>query len=298
MTVDKIVVLGGEGMLGHKMFQRLRQRWAATFCTVRGDAGASPLPRLIPGAGTRMIGGLNLMDFDRLAVLLRHHRPDWIVNCAGIIKQRADAHAAIPSITINSLLPHRLAALCADWGGRLLHFSTDCVFSGRSGGYTEDHEPDAQDLYGRSKYLGEVHEPNALTVRTSIIGREMFHHKSLLEWFLSQRGGHVRGFTRAIYSGVTTNYLAELVADIIENHSELAGLFHVAAEPISKHDLLCMLRDAYKLDVVITPDSSYDSNKTLIASRFKQATGCCTPAWDALIRQLASDPTPYSRCSN
>src|SRR5262249_50230296 len=160
------------------------------------------------------------------------------INCVGIVKQRAAAEDAIQSITINSLLPHHLAKVCGEWGGRIIHISTDCVFSGKQGGghgYTEDDPADAGELYGRRKRVGEVTLENALTLRTSIIGRELSHHASLLEWFLSQNHSRVQGYKRAFYSGVTTNHLAEVVGDIIERHPQLSGLYHVASHTITKY---------------------------------------------------------------
>ena len=290
-----ILVLGGDGMLGHKIFQRLRAS-AATMCTVRGN----PPPRVDLLAGTDVIRGVDLMHLDRTAELLADLRPKFVINCAGIIKQRAESSDPIPSLTINSLLPHCLAAWCARWNGRLIHFSTDCVFSGsvsssRQGGYREDDPSDAADLYGRSKFLGEVDAPNALTLRTSIIGRELARHRSLLDWFLAQNHGHVRGFRRVIYSGVTTNHLAALVERIVQHHPGLNGLYQVASAPISKYDLLLAIREAYGMDIEIAPDESEISDRSMRGDKLHAAIGYQAPPWPELIAQLAEDPTPYER---
>jgi dTDP-4-dehydrorhamnose reductase len=175
----------------------------------------------------------------------------------------------------------------------VIHFSTDCVFSGRQGNYTEDSRSDAEDLYGKSKYLGEVTTGNALTLRTSIIGRELAHFRSLLEWFLSHDGKTVRGFRRVIYSGVTTNYLSQLVGDLITDHPALSGLYQVTAPPVSKHDLLCMIRDAYHLNIDIVPDEREVSDRSMVGEKFRRATGYTSPDWPRLLKQLADDPTPY-----
>jgi dTDP-4-dehydrorhamnose reductase len=295
MTTPDIVVLGGDGMLGHKVFQRLRAS-TATICTVRSE----PPAHIDLLADPDVIRGVDLMHFDAAAGLLADLRPKFVINCAGIIKQRAQAADSIPSLTINSLLPHYLAAWCARWNGRLIHFSTDCVFRGtRDGysesarGYSENDESDATDLYGRSKYLGEVHAPNALTLRTSIIGRELTHHVSLLDWFLAQNHGRVHGFRRVIYSGVTTNHLAELVERIVLHHPALAGLYQVAAAPISKHDLLCLVRDAYILDIEIVPDDTEISDRSMSGGKLRAAIGYVAPPWPELIARLAQDKTPY-----
>jgi dTDP-4-dehydrorhamnose reductase len=233
------------------------------------------------------------MDFQALGSLLRERKPEFIVNCIGIVKQREAAKAAIPSITLNALLPHKLAEFAADWGGRVIHFSTDCVFNGRRGNYTEEDPSDAEDLYGKSKYLGEVSGSNALTLRTSIIGRELAQFQSLLEWFLAQKGKTVRGFRRVLYSGVTTNYIAQLVGNLIADHPSLSGLYQVTAPPISKHDLLCRLKEAYRMDVEIVPDEKEVSDRSMVGEKFVRATGYRLPEWDDLVARLANDPTPY-----
>src|SRR5579862_5582176 len=198
-------------MLGHKIFQRLQCDFADTYCTLHKDATAPPFDRISLFQSERVLGGVDVMRTDAFHALLRGLKPDVIVNCIGVVKQRAAAKVAIPSIRINALLPHELAELCAEWHGRLIHFSTDCVFSGRRGNYREDDPPDADDLYGRSKFLGEVAAPNTITLRTSIIGRELTGHIALLDWFLAHKGTSVRGFRRVIYSGITTNEMADVV---------------------------------------------------------------------------------------
>ncbi len=175
-------------MLGHKLFQRLRERFPGTLATIRRPPAGSPLARVTLLHGPDVISGLDANNCESLRERLREWRPDVVVNCIGVIKQRDSAASPIPSITINAVLPHRLAEMTAEWGGRLIHFSTDCVFSGRRGMYSEDDLSDAGDLYGRSKFLGEVAAPNAVTLRTSIIGRELSEHRSLLDWFLLQNG--------------------------------------------------------------------------------------------------------------
>jgi dTDP-4-dehydrorhamnose reductase len=288
-----VLVLGGEGMLGHKVFQILRARFEGTRATVRGDAN-DPCYESIPLlSGADVIGGVDVMDWTALEARLAALQPATVVNCVGVIKQREAAHEAIPSIAINALLPHRLADLLSRWGGRLIHVSTDCVFSGSRGRYSEQDTPDAPDLYGRTKALGEVVTENALTLRTSIIGRELSYHRSLLDWFLAQNGTTVRGFTRVLYSGVTTNYLARLMGDLVESHPSLSGLYQVAGDPIAKHDLLVIIRDAFGMTVTIEPDATLVSDKTLRGEAFVAATGLRTPPWQELVQELADDPTPY-----
>jgi len=293
MSVAKVMVLGGAGMLGHKMFQTLRERFAGTFCTVWEDMRKAPFNRVELLQGNDVITGVDVTAFQALEAVLSAFRPEYVVNCVGVIKQRAEAVSPIPSITINSLLPHKLAQMAARWGGRVIHFSTDCVFNGKRGSYTEEDLSDAEDLYGKSKFLGEVAGANALTLRTSIIGRELTEHRSLLDWFLAQNHKTVRGYRRVIYSGVTTNYIAELVASIIREHPGLNGLYQTTSEPVSKYDLLRLLREAYQLDVRIEPDDAETSDRSMRCDRLREAIAYQCPPWPVLARQLAEDSTPY-----
>lgn len=289
---ERILVLGGAGMLGHKMFQVLGRRFGNTACTIRrhmDDQTAAVLAR-VPG---QVIEGVDVSKMDDLIDLLRQVRPTVIVNCVGAVKQRAEAHDSITAITLNSLLPHRVALAAEEWGGRVIHFSTDCVFTGNKGHYVEDDEPDATDLYGRSKVLGEPTRANTLTLRVSFIGREIHHHQSLLEWFLTQENQRVRGFRQTWWSGVTTVHLAEVIADLLEHHPTLRGVYHLSSGRISKYDLLVKLRTIYGLDVEIEPDDSVVCDRSLDGTRFEQTTGYQPPPWDVLLAQLVSDPTAY-----
>jgi len=292
----KILVLGANGMLGHKMFQVLRERFSETYGTIRGcvtDNGNRQIELFQHG---HIIEELDATDFPALEAFLRLRQPQVVVNCVGIVKQRAAAVDAIPSITVNALLPHQLVKICGEWGGRVIHISTDCVFSGnRNGGkpYVEDDPIDATDLYGRSKHLGEVTAENALTLRTSMIGRELSNYASLLEWVLSRNYSQVAGYKRALYSGVTTNHLAQVVGDLIEHHPSLNGLYHVTSHTISKYKLLHLIRDAFHLYLEITPDENFFCNRSLNGEKFQHATGYVCPSWPELVEQLAKDTTPY-----
>lgn len=289
----EILVLGGAGMLGHKMVQRLGQRFPGTYCTIHGSGTSKAERKFCDFQNGRVVERFDATDFASLERFLLQKRPRVIVNCIGIIKQRAAAKDAVASITVNSLLPHKLAEICRQWGGRLIHFSTDCVFSGNRGGYREEDFADAEDLYGRTKFLGEVIASNSLTLRTSIIGRELRYFTSLLEWFLSKNHGKVKGYKKAIYSGVTTNWLAMVVGDLIEAHPDLSGLFQIAGPTISKFDLLCVLREAYELDIDIEPDDEFWCDRSMVGEKFARMTGYACPPWPELAAQLAEDATPY-----
>jgi len=289
----RVLVLGGEGMLGHKMWQRLSQRFPDTYVTLFNDPTKRPLSDIDLFAGPRVIGQIDAREAARLYALFAELDPTVVVNCIGVIKQRPEAHDAIPSITLNSLLPHQLAHMGEQLRFRVIHFSTDCVFDGKRGGYTETDPSDAEDLYGKTKFLGEVATPNAVTLRTSIIGRELFAHTGLLDWFLSQRGKRVKGYRRVLYSGVTTNHLAEVVGDLIERHPQISGLYQVVSQTISKHDLLCLIRDAMSLNIEIQPDDEVVSDRSMKGDKFRKATGYVCPPWPELVAQLGNDPTPY-----
>jgi len=290
----KIVVLGANGMLGHKMFQTLRTQFPETVGTLRGEPRGMTRSFIKQYPADAFCIGLDVMETKDLRNFLNTLRPDYIVNCIGIIKQLPAAKEAIPSIMINSLLPHLLADWASDWGGKLIHFSTDCVFSGEKGNYREDDLSDAEDLYGKTKYLGEARRDNALIIRTSIIGRELEGFSSLLEWVLAQKGKKVGGFVNAIYTGVTTIYLSQLVARIISENPSLAGLFQVATEPISKYDLLRKIKQYYQLDVQIEPNVDFRCDRSMHSEMFLERTGWVVPDWDSLLAELADDQTPYS----
>jgi len=296
--MKSIIVLGGDGMLGHKVFQALKIRFSNTMCTIRGSTSDELFRKIDLFQAVNILDNMDAMPTSELMNILRELRPSIIINCIGVVKQRSQAKELIPSIALNALLPHTLASECAGWGGRLIHFSTDCVFNGKKGGYKEDDISDAEDIYGKTKYLGEVATQNALTLRTSIIGRELKSFKSLLEWFLSQNNSTVKGFNRAIYSGVTTNYLAEVVSNLVENHPNLCGLYQVASKTISKYDLLCELRDAYNLNIEIMSSMEYFCDRSMNDNRFRQTTGYQCPPWPELAAQLANDPTPYDQWKN
>jgi len=293
--MTKILILGGSGMLGHKLFQELGSR-AEVYATIREQPDAlATHPAFVGADPARLLGGVDASSFDSLVRAVGQVRPAVVINCIGIIKQLREAHDPIPSLSLNALLPHRLADLCAVAGARLIQISTDCVFSGRKGSYSEHDLPDAEDLYGRTKLLGELHRPGCLTIRTSIIGRDPRKPVGLLEWLLSQEGRSVRGFTQAIYSGFPTRSLARIIGDLITEQPALSGLYHIASHPISKYDLLVAIRDLLDLAIKLIPDDGLRCDRSLSAARFIAATGSVIPQWQTLLDDLFTDPTPYQR---
>lgn len=284
-----LLILGGAGMLGHKLWQTARPR-IATFATVRGGVDSV---RPFGFSSDETLAGVDAADFDSIVRAFDRARPSFVVNCIGIIKQLPQATDPIVSIGINSMFPHRLHALCRAAGARLIHVSTDCVFSGRRGGYVETDPQDAEDLYGRSKALGEVAGETALTLRTSIIGRELRGTTGLVEWFLANRGGEVDGYEQAIFSGLTTLALSELIVALIEKQTRLSGLYHVSAAPIDKLKLLRLMNDAYDARVGIRPSAAVRIDRSLDSSRFRAAAGWQPDDWAAMIAAMAADPSPY-----
>jgi dTDP-4-dehydrorhamnose reductase len=286
----RILVLGGGGMLGHKLVQTLPREFD-TWTTLRGPFRNYERYGIFDAA--RTISGVDALEFATITDAFARVRPDAVINCVGIIKQLATAHDPVLSLTINSLLSHRLQRLCVERGARLIHFSTDCVFNGRKGMYTEDDPSDALDLYGRTKFLGETAGPGALTIRSSIIGRELSTASGLVEWFLSQRGRRVEGYTRAIYTGFTTGEMARIVCRILVEHPALHGTLQISSDPINKYELLNLLRRAYQVEVDIAPSDRVRIDRSLDSTRFRTLTGFVPPPWPAMVEQMAAEPTPY-----
>ena len=286
----RVLILGGAGMLGHKLLQAFRTQ-ADTFVTLRQPVSRYAALGLFDSrfAIDRVDVGVD-GDLERAFEIAE---PTLVVNAVGIVKQHSHSDDARQSITINALLPHRVAALCVARGARFVHVSTDCVFSGQRGHYSESDVADAQDLYGRSKLLGEVDAPGCVTLRTSMVGREIGSRRGLFEWFISQRGGNVKGFSRARFSGLTTAELARVIVSVADRHSDLRGVWHVAGEQINKYDLLSLANDALGLGTTIKADDSFVCDRTLDARRFMNATGYRPPTWAEMVAELAADPTPY-----
>jgi len=278
-----VLILGASGMLGNAM---LRFFSGVDGVRVLGTVRSGRAARMLPeGLRASLIQGVDVEQFDSLARGIAAAKPDVVVNCIGVVKQLAEADDPLTALPINSMLPHRLARLCELAGARLVHISTDCVFSGAKGMYVESDFPDADDLYGRSKYLGEVDYPHAVTLRTSIIGHELDGARSLLCWFLAQ-GGPVRGFTKAVFSGLPTVELARVVRDFVLPHPELHGLYHVSAAPINKYELLKLVAQAYGRNIEITPHDQLVIDRSLDSTRFKAATGYAPPSWPELVRTM------------
>ena len=279
----KVLVLGGDGMLGHELYRELRDHHEArvtlrlAFPQYRNNFVES-----------HVFAGVEVRGSQRIEQVIAQYQPAAVVNCVGIVKQRPESEEAIASIEVNALLPHRLAIACRAAGARLVQLSTDCVFSGDKGGYREEDRPDPVDVYGRSKLLGEVTGEGALTVRTSMIGRGLYRKTSLVDWFLAQKG-KVQGYRRAVFSGLTTRELARVIRMILEKHPQASGLYHLSAAPINKYDLLTKLRERLAAQVDIVPVDEPRIDRSLDSTRFRRVFSYKPPEWDAMLDELAGE---------
>ncbi len=270
-------------MLGNAVFRLFSQSQGfETHGTARSAGGLSYFNEALR---PRIHVGIDVEQQDHLVQLFSKVRPDVVINCIGLVKQLAEADDPLAALPINALLPHRLARLAGLAGARLVHVSTDCVFTGRQGLYKESDEPDALDLYGRSKMLGEVDEPNAVTLRTSIIGHELASAHSLVGWFLAQEG-RVRGFTRAVFSGLPTVELAKVIRDYVLPCPNLRGLWHVSSAPIAKYDLLQLVKAAYGKSIEIDQDEQLVIDRSLDSTRFRMETGWQPANWTELVDSM------------
>ncbi|MDQ3491215.1 MAG: SDR family oxidoreductase [Acidobacteriota bacterium] len=288
----RILVFGGNGMLGHKLVQVLQESFDV-WATIRGTI--NDVENFGIFKKNRIIEGIEVQEQTTVRRAIKISQPDFIINAVGIIKQLPTSNDVIKTLTLNSIFPHQLAELTDEFGFRLISISTDCVFDGKKGNYIEEDAPNAPDLYGMSKHLGEVLTDNCLTLRTSIIGRELGTAHSLVEWFLSNEGKKVDGFFNAIYSGFPTIVLADIIKDLIVKHPKLNGLYHVSSEPISKYGLLGLLKTHYKLNIEIERFEDFRIDRSLNSTKFRTATGFSPTDWDDMIGKMAADPTPYGK---
>ncbi|MFO2464114.1 SDR family oxidoreductase [Pseudomonas sp. 15FMM2] len=280
----KVLILGVTGMLGSAVFKRLdRDSRYDTSGTMRSAAG---MKYFAAEQQTRLISNVDVLNADELTELFVKVKPEVVINCVGLIKQFSSAKDPLATLPINSLLPHRLLKLCELTGARLIQISTDCVFSGIKGNYLESDVSDAEDLYGKSKYIGEVTESRyAITLRTSIIGRELNSANSLLDWFLAQQGA-VKGYSKAIFSGLPTDELANVISDYVIPRSDIYGLYHVSADPIDKFSLLEMVAKEYEKNITLTADPSFVIDRSLDSTRFRSEVGYNPPSWHALVANM------------
>ncbi|MGX6959943.1 MAG: dTDP-4-dehydrorhamnose reductase family protein [Rickettsia endosymbiont of Pentastiridius leporinus] len=279
----KILILGATGMLGNSMFRFLSDdKKLDVYATARSNSVYSYFSKDL---SNKLITSVDVENHDSLVEVFNKVKPNVVINCIGLVKQLADANDPLKALPINSLLPHRLANLCKLTNSRLIHISTDCVFSGKKGNYKENDFSDCYDLYGCSKYLGEVDYPHAITLRTSIIGHELSGNRSLINWFLSAEGS-VKGFEKAIYSGFPTVEIARIIRDFVLPNKEMHGLYHVASKPINKLELLKLVAEIYNKKIDIIPSDELVIDRSLDATRFNEVTGYTPPEWRELVELM------------
>ncbi|WP_027148373.1 dTDP-4-dehydrorhamnose reductase family protein [Methylobacter tundripaludum] len=279
----RVLVLGASGMIGSTTFRVLSERhdWDV-YGSVRSETAKQFFPAQL---AERLLANVDVTNYDALVDVFARIRPEVVINCVGATKHKTDGNDPLMAIPLNALLPHRLARLCDAVNARLVHVSTDCVFSGKQGHYTEDDLPDTDDVYGRSKALGEVDYPNAITLRTSTIGHELQSSYGLLDWFLTQQGS-CKGFKRAIFSGLSSMEFARVIRDIVIPQPSLHGLYHVAGPAIAKYDLLKLIAKVYGKAIEIVPENEFVIDRSLNADRFHVATGYQSPEWPELIESM------------
>ncbi|MBU1340001.1 MAG: SDR family oxidoreductase [Proteobacteria bacterium] len=280
----RILILGGTGMLGHTLWDHFSQRFPDTYATIRKNRNSYD-----PGGrfnSSRIIDFVEADDFIELAGVMKCVRPDFILNCIGVTKRREEACEALRTITLNALLPHKLV----EWGktnfAKVINFSTDCVFNGEQGNYTEESPTNATDFYGKTKALGEIQGNNALTLRSSFIGTELGPGTELLEWFLSQTG-RVKGFTNAIYTGLTTLELSRIIEQILLHNPGANGIYNVSSDPISKYALLILIKDKLHLGVDVIPDTIFRCDRSLNSTKFRKEFNYTPPTWETMIDELS-----------
>ena len=289
----KILILGGSGMLGHRLWMDLSKQHE-TWVTIRGNPSEFPDVPEFPRQFIRT--NVDALYFDQVTRAMASIQPDLVINCVGLIKQMGHlARDPLFSITLNAMLPHRISMLCRVAKIRMIHISTDCVFSGNKGNYLESDNADAEDLYGRTKFLGEVAYPHCVTLRTSIIGRELKNKLGLIEWFLAQTGT-IKGYKRAIFTGFTTDEIARIISNYVIPNPKLSGVYQVSSDPISKYDLLNLAKTAYgRTDINIQPDEDFFCDRSLNSQRFRDMTGYNPPSWLSMIEEMAASSSFYDQ---
>jgi dTDP-4-dehydrorhamnose reductase len=287
MLPKRVLILGVTGMLGHTLFDRLSS--SGNYDVFGTARSIRDLPLCFRGTDIKRIrSDVDADNFDTVIRSLATVQPDIVINCIGLIKQLPSAGDPLIAITINAQLPHRISMICMAAKARMIHISTDCVFDGKQGMYTESDPPSPNDLYGRTKLLGEVTYPHCVTLRTSIIGHELKSRLGLVEWFLAQ-ADTVKGFTKAVYSGFPTVELSRIVERHVLPNSSLSGLYHISSEPISKYDLLKLIAEQYQKDIHIEPFDDFCCDRSLRSDHFRTLTGYSPPGWEALVAEMHTD---------
>lgn len=288
----KVLVFGAGGMIGHKMFLFLKQQGHQVFGAIRQTRKVYEKFNLFEDQ--EVLDQVDVVQNEKVEQILNEIKPDVILNCVGITLRKPEIKDFEYSKKINSEFPHFLNSWVEQNESYLIHFSTDCVFSGKDGPYTEESLTSAEDIYGKTKSAGEVKGTHALTLRGSMIGRELYGKTELLEWTIMQKNKQIRGFKNAVYSGVTTQVMAELVAKLILLPQKLTNIYQVSSDPISKFELLHLINNYFHLNLSITADDTYATSKILICDKLKKSIGFNCPSWDEMVNDLSKDLFNYN----
>ena len=284
----RILILGGNGMIGHKMYQSISKIYIDTWVTLRNNLSTYNFSQFYNSE--KVVDSINLANFENLIYILNKINPDIIINASGITIRRGIESLKSNSIILNSALPHFLNEWVTSNNKRLIHFSTDCVFTGSKGNYLDNDKKDAFDLYGITKSMGEVIDSQyAITLRSSMIGSELENKTELFEWFLKQKNKTIKGFNKVIYSGITTTKMAEIVVKLIDQYPKLSGVYNISSKPISKFELLKSWNNIFDINANIEVDNSYTSNKNLVSDYFYKTISMEQPDWVELSNQLKID---------
>ena len=285
----KVMILGGAGMLGHQVYLKLKTEFGATNVAITLRKTKQHYDKFGIFKEAVAFDELDVLNFPQVEVALNKFKPDYIINCIGLTLRKKELGDVEKCIQVNSMLPHRLAK----WGelnnSRVIHFSTDCVFDGKKGNYTEKDIPTADDLYGQSKFLSEIIYPNSLTIRLSVVGRELEGKTEFIEWFLSHKGKSVNGFAGVNYSGLSTNVVAKELIRIIKNYPKISGTYQMASEPMNKFDILKIVNEIYQTKTEIKESADYKNDKTLNCDLYTQLTGFKKPSWKSMIAEMKQE---------
>lgn len=292
IQTKKILVLGASGMLGHMLIRVLSSRHQVVGTTSSIYDKESPLARIL--SQDNWVDQVDVRNLFTVEEAIRATNPDVVINCVGVIKQKMESRNIMDAILINSLIPHQLANICNQIHSRLIHFSTDCVFDGSPGIKKVNDLPNATDLYGTTKRLGEVDYAPALTLRTGFVGRQLSGFEGLFEWVRSQRGKTINGYQNAIYSGFTAMALARIIQQIIEEHDQLSGLHQVAGNHINKFDLITKLNEYLDLDLTIIKNTDFMCDRSMDGTEFTKLTNIPIPSWDDMLAEFATDQDFYN----
>lgn len=274
----KVIILGAGGMFGHVLFTESKKKFE-TIGTVNTSHFTSD----------GVLVHVNVFHLEQVKKIITEFKPQIVVNAVGVTKQSKMMGEENLPLYLNAQFPHLLLTLAHQYKFKVLHISTDCVFSGKKGSYTEDDQPDPVDLYGKTKLDGEINDPHSLTLRTSIIGHEIRTQNGLVEWFLHQ-SNHCKGYKKAIFSGFPTIVLTDFLLNKIfpAMLDGMSGLYNFSTDAINKFDLLNLIAHTYGKKITIEPDSSLVVDRSLDSSVFKTKMNFSTPDWETMIKNMHS----------